>query len=311
VLDVRSYLSLLRTFPGDVRAVRQLVERQGRDLERHERELEKVQVELARMLEVLEVIYDEEPANRRRLDVLRKSADYEAAFTDAEPLVSVVIPTFDRYQTLTERAIPSVLNQTYRNVEVVVVGDGSPAAVGEAVARIDDPRIRYQNLNRRGPYPSDGYQAWLVSGTMAFNAAVQQAQGSWIAALDDDDAFRPHHVERLLETAQQGRWEVVTSLQELQFPDGRTETLGEFPPRLSKFNWQATLYHAGLRFFELELADSLFDRPNDWSLCRRWLRAGVRMGFVEEITVDLYPSWAWEDEDGSRREWAFRAAGME
>ena len=82
----------------------------------------------------------------------------------------------------------------------------------------------------------------------------------------------------------------MASLHERHFPDGSSDVLGEFPPRHTQFNWQATIYHAGLRFFELEFADSLFGEPNDWGLCRRWLRAGVRIGFLDEITADLYPS---------------------
>lgn len=57
--------------------------------------------------------------------------------------------------------------------------------------------------------------------------------------------------------------------------------LGSFPPRLGQFGWQASLFHAGLRFFEMELADSLFFSPGDWSLCRRMLRAGVRFAISE------------------------------
>ena len=91
--------------------------------------------------------------------------------------------------------------------------------------------------------------------------------------------------------------------------DAGSHRLGEFPPRLGQFNWQATIYHAGLRFIELELADSLFGRPNDWSLCRRRLRAGVRMELIDEVTVDIYPAWAWRDDKaGTRKAWSRRAA---
>ena len=44
------------------------------------------------------------------------------------PLVSIVIPTYTRVELLCGRAVPSCLNQTYANIEVVIVGDGSPRA---------------------------------------------------------------------------------------------------------------------------------------------------------------------------------------
>jgi hypothetical protein len=54
--------------------------------------------------------------------------------------------------------------------------------------------------------------------------------------------------------------------------------------------WQAAIYHAGLRFFEMELGDAWFDRPGDWSLCRRMLVAGVRMTMIDDTVTRLYPS---------------------
>ncbi len=64
--------------------------------------------------------------------------------------------------------------------------------------------------------------------------------------------------------------------------------LGEFPPRLGQWGLQAALYHAGLRFLELELADALYEEPNDWSLCRRMLAAGVGFGMIDDVVVDKY-----------------------
>ena len=72
--------------------------------------------------------------------------------------------------------------------------------------------------------------------------------------------------------------------------DGSTFDLGTFPPQRGHFGWQSALFHAGLRFFEMELADALFGSPADWSLCRRMLRAGVRFGMLDELVTDHYES---------------------
>jgi len=83
--------------------------------------------------------------------------EYELAFSDPDPLVSVVIPTYTSYETLRDRAIPSVLAQTYENFEIVVIGDAAPPEAAEAVASFDDDRIVYENLSIRGPYPEDAF----------------------------------------------------------------------------------------------------------------------------------------------------------
>ena len=72
--------------------------------------------------------------------------------------------------------------------------------------------------------------------------------------------------------------------------DGSEFPLGTFPPEYGHFGWQSAIFHSGLRFFEMELADSLFLSPADWSLCRRMMRAGVRFGMADEVVTDHYES---------------------
>jgi hypothetical protein len=246
--------------------------------------------QLRTVLQALELIHDDDPGTRRRLQALRSDPDYDAAFTVAEPLVSVVIPTWNRPRELVERAIPSVLAQTHGRIEVIVVGDCSPPEVGEAVAAVGDPRVSFHNLTLRGPYLDDEYRGWLAAGTPAFNAGVVQARGLWIAPLGDDDEFAPDHVEHLLRAARERRLEFAYGRGRVILPDGRETLLGEFPPRLTQIGLQSALYHSGLRFIELELGHAVFGKPNDWGMVHRMMRVGVRMGMVDEVTVTYRPS---------------------
>jgi glycosyltransferase involved in cell wall biosynthesis len=247
-------------------------------------------LDLGRLQDILQLVYDREPELRERLRRLRDEPAYERAFVDPEPLVSVVIATYDHCELLVGRAIPSVLAQSYGNIEVVVVGDAAPAETAHRVAELGDPRVRYQNLPVRGPYPPQPRDLWHVAGVPPRNAAVALARGLWIAPLDDDDAFRPEHVERLLERAQRGRHEVAYGVLQCLMNDGSEFPLGTFPPQFGHFGWQAAIFHAGLSFFEMELADWLFYSPADWSLCRRMVRAGVRFTMLDEIVTDHYES---------------------
>jgi GT2 family glycosyltransferase len=98
-------------------------------------------------------------------------------------LVSVVIPTFNRSYIL-RTAIDSVLNQTYKNIEILVVDDGSTDATAETVAGYG-PKVRYFHQKNGG-----------VSS--ARNLGLMQAKGEFIALLDSDDAWLPWKVEAQL-----------------------------------------------------------------------------------------------------------------
>lgn len=268
-----------------------------REIEEIRQRVKDIEVQAGRAAAIGRHTYDEEPANRRRLYALRASEEYELAFIEAEPLVSFIIPTYDSYETLRDVALPSILAQTYANIEVIVVGDAAPPETEQAIAEVGDPRVTYVNRAMRGLYPEDPSKRWYVIGTAPYNDALALARGRWIAGLGDDDAVRPTHVEQLLALAREQRAEHCYGLQEVHFAHGDPLVLGEFPPRIGQWGLQAAIFHSGLRFFELELTDAIVDEPNDWSLCRRMIRAGVRFAMIDEVLVDKFESRRRSAED--------------
>jgi hypothetical protein len=247
--------------------------------------------EHAQLLEALRFVHSPSQWMAERLRELRSEPEYERPFTETEPLVSVVIPTYDNHELLRERALPSVLGQTYQNFEIVVIGDAAPDGARIAVESFNDPRIRFWNLPYRGPYPDDPEIRWRVAGVPPHNEGVRRARGLWIAPLADDDAFRPQHLERVLAHARNERLEFAYGRLCMHSEDGTTEAIGRFPPELGQFGAQSAVYHRGLaRIFEFELADAPLGLPSDWGLCLRMMRAGVRIGMLDELTVDYFPS---------------------
>jgi glycosyltransferase involved in cell wall biosynthesis len=106
------------------------------------------------------------------------------------PLFSVIIPVFNRADIL-ERAIRSVLEQSCQDFEIVVIDDGSKDHPEAVVAQIGDPRVRIVHQENRG-------------GSAARNHGIDEARGRFVALLDSDDRFLPHHLEnmrRLLENS--------------------------------------------------------------------------------------------------------------
>jgi hypothetical protein len=278
---------------GKIDVLQVSVEAANHDVNLVQEELAKLDAlaaELAQAKQALRHVYEQDPVQRRRLYALRASEEYELAYTETEPLVSFVIPTYTRFESLRDVSVPSILAQTYSNLEVIVAGDCAPEETEQVIAEFDDPRIRFHNRSVRGPYPDDETVRWYMIGTPPFNDGLALARGRWIAALGDDDAVRPNHTETLLGAAREQRYEHSYGRYQVHYPSGETLDLGSFPPRKGEYVLQASLYHAGLRFFELEPVDHLFAEPNDWSLCRRMLSAGVRFGMVKDFVADKYES---------------------
>lgn len=98
------------------------------------------------------------------------------------PRVSVIIPTYNRADIL-DRAIDSVLGQTYDDLELIVVDDGSTDRTPELIAEYDDPRLTFiEHEENRG-------------GSVARNTGIAHATGDYLAFLDSDDAWRPRKLE--------------------------------------------------------------------------------------------------------------------
>jgi cell division protein FtsB len=240
--------------------------------------------------QMLREVYERADEQRAKLYSLRQTSEYDLAFTEEEPLVSFVVPTYDRAQLLRERSIPSILAQSYENIEVIVAGDGSPPEVEAAVRQFDDPRLRFHNRSVRGPYPEDPERRWFMIGTPPLNDGVALARGRWIAILGDDDTVLEDHTERLVDFAQKQRLELAYGRLNVQFANGESLEVGKFPPELGHFALQFSIYHAGLRFFGFEPSDVFYDEPNDWSLARRMLTAGVRVGMTDEVVAVKHES---------------------
>jgi glycosyltransferase involved in cell wall biosynthesis len=100
-------------------------------------------------------------------------------------LVTVIIPMYNRKELL-PRALNSVLKQSYRNLEILVIDDGSTDGAGELPLLFQDQRVRYIRLETN------------CGVSKARNTGMVNAQGSWIALLDSDDEWVPKKIEKQL-----------------------------------------------------------------------------------------------------------------
>lgn len=110
------------------------------------------------------------------------------------PLVSVIIPTYNR-KAMLRGAVDSVLKQTYRDWELIVVDDGSTDGTGDDLRARFDARVRLVAQPRRGV-------------AAARNLGVHSARGAYIAFLDSDDFWLPRKLERQIDFMQETAAEI-------------------------------------------------------------------------------------------------------
>ena len=219
-------------------------------------------------------------------------------------LVSVIIPTYNRTKLLMERALPSVLNQTHRNLDIHVVGDGTENATAEALHDLvlgGELRVHFTNIKHQ-QYPDDPGQAWCVLGLNARNFGLDTARAKYVTCLNDDDEWEPDMVERLLAVLENDVYGVrddgsqvditpdfVYGKSKYHWPDRHNQMAGSWPPGMGAFCDGAWLmkHDLGYRFDPDCIKRGL---PEDGDLWERMYKGGVRMAFVDRLVHHYYPN---------------------
>jgi hypothetical protein len=139
------------------------------------------------LMAVLETLGAPPPHARRRISAVTPQ-QWPAAVTSS-PLVSVVVRTYDKPRRFLERALRSIEQQTYPNIETIVVNDAGPD-VTELVGSFPNAQLITQ--------PRNEYR--LVT-----NTGMKRAKGTYVGRLDDDDALFPGHVATLVDALERSR----------------------------------------------------------------------------------------------------------
>lgn len=220
----------------------------------------------------------------------------------SSPAVSVIIPAHNRAGTL-PRAVRSVLGQTIKDLELIVVDDASTDDTMAVVGGFEDGRITYIRRSQRG------------GASVARNTGIEQARGEYVAFLDSDDEWLPQKLEKQLKKFRElpKGYGVVYSRYALFDDDtkekvlvgGRDASGNAFPLTL-----KYCISQTGTFLVRKECLDAagVFDESlpcsQDWDLFIRLSRI-CKFGFVgdaltrvyihgRQITVDL---------DGRIRDW--------
>ena len=115
------------------------------------------------------------------------------------PLISVIIPTYNRAELLKE-TLTSILNQSYKKMEILVLSDASTDNTEEIVNAFEDDRICYYRFPKNQGLPSK-----------VRNEGLRRAKGEFIALCDDDDLWKPNKIKQQLAIFQKHPQLLVTS----------------------------------------------------------------------------------------------------
>lgn len=174
-------------------------------------------------------------------------------------LVSIIMPSWNTGRYIAE-SIQSVLNQTYRNWELIIVDDCSMDNTDQVVVAFRDDRIRYlHNKHNSG-------------AALTRNYALREARGEWIAFLDSDDLWAPKKLEHQIGFMRGNGY--VLSYTEYEKIDEDSNPLGIYvsgPKRVNKrkmYNYdyigQLTMMYSAKHFGLIQIKD--IKKNNDYAI---------------------------------------------
>lgn len=195
------------------------------------------------------------------------------------PLISVVIPTYNRAKFITE-AVDTVLEQTFQDFELIVVDDDSCDETPEVLEPYFD-RLRYVVQPHKGP-------------AAARNTGIQEAQGEFIAFLDSDDLWLPEKLQWQVEFFKQNPDMLICQTQEIWLRNNK-----RIKPRARHRKESGWIFHRAVElclispsavmihrkvFDDVGLFDEMLPAAEDYEL---WLRVTARfpVGLVDEPLV--------------------------
>jgi glycosyltransferase involved in cell wall biosynthesis len=205
----------------------------------------------------------------------------------SKPLVSVILPAYNSEEYLS-RSISSILNQTYKNLELIVINDGSTDRTEEVVEKYAETETRIVYCSQENTGPSS-----------ARNTGIERSVGEYIAYQDSDDYSYPTRLERQVEFLEGNPTVAMVYtgvLQRLQ--NGRIERLKPIP-----FDRLRILHENFVACGSVMHRNEVFDKVGywnekiDWDL---WIRISEKF-LIREMNEILYEYTVRDDSVSVKR----------
>lgn len=201
-----------------------------------------------------------------------------------EEKVTVIIPTYNREGTIAE-SVQSVLDQTYSNLEVLIVDDGSTDGTESVIKEFTDGRITYVRLDKNGGVAN------------ARNVGVNLAKTDWIAYQDSDDVWHKDKLEKQMAYAKEyPEYALIYSKYKLIYQNGVESIMPGAPLEVMEGDMFKALLERNVigaptvlvkreAFIDAGGFDTEFKALEDWDFVIRFARR-YRIGYIDEILMD-------------------------
>ena len=203
-------------------------------------------------------------------------------------MVTIIIPTYKRSKYI-ERAIYSILRQTYKDYEIIVVDDNDPET--EDRKRLEEIMKKYENDSRIKYVKHDKNR----NGAVARNTGIKIAKGEYITFLDDDDYFLKNRLEVLVAALEENKeysGVFSSSLVKKEKLFTKVKIASEFKDYIKETLNQISIIGTGSNMFfraqalkDINGFNEEFFRHQDFELLIRFLENGNKMLGVDEILV--------------------------
>lgn len=203
-------------------------------------------------------------------------------------LVSILIPAYNAERYIAE-SLRSATSQTYRDIEIIIVDDGSTDKTKETILSLSDPRVRFFSQENKG-----------IAKTR--NRLLKEAKGDYVTFLDSDDIYLSDKVEkeaRFLDS-RPDYFAVYSDLR--YFFDGApnkfykhkyTFPSGDIFSELlrKQFITNTTLMFRRAVVDKIGYFDENTREVEDWNYFLKMARAGMLFGFIDEVLVHFRLRW--------------------
>jgi len=196
-----------------------------------------------------------------------------------QPLVSVILPVYND-ETNIEKSINSILNQTYKNIELLIYNDGSNDSTQKIISNIDSPLIKIFSNDKN------------IGLTKALNFLISKSSGEIIARQDSDDISYLDRIEKQVDYLLSNKLDAAASRARRKNSKRKIPSISFYLPLKIQVLYKNPMIHGTLMIKksvleELNFYNSKFKYSQDFKLLIDLLNNGYKFRILNEVLYEL------------------------